>query len=54
MQDLTKAAQPFEIPIDIGIEFQVVKLPGEKMKQLQEDTQQLAENMDESIIKHYR
>ena len=54
MQDLTKAAQLFEIPTDIDIEFQVIKLPGEKMKQLREHTQQLAENMDESIIKQYR
>lgn len=48
-----KAAQPFEIPMDIDIEFQVIKLPDEKMKQIQEDTRYFAENMDESDIKHY-
>ena len=53
-QGLMKAAQPFEIPLDIDIEFQVIKLPDEKMKQIQEDTRYFAENMDESDIKHYR
>ena len=53
-QGLMKAAQPFEIPMDIDIEFQVIKLPDEKMKQIQEDTRYFAENMDESDIKHYR
>ena len=49
-----KAAQPFEIQTDIDVEFQVIKLPEEKMKQLEDDTGYLAENMDESKVKHYR
>ena len=49
-----EAAKPFEIPMDIDIEFQVIKLSDEKMKQIQEDTRYFAENMDESNIKHYR
>lgn len=54
LQGLMKAAQPFEIPMDIDIEFQVIKLSNEKMKHLQKDTRYFAENMDESDIKHYR
>lgn len=49
-----EAAEPFEIPTDIDVEFQLIKLPEENRKQLEEDTKYLAENMDESKVKHYR
>ena len=46
--------EPFEIPTDIDVEFQVVKLPEERMKWLEKNTESLAKNMDESKVKHYR
>ena len=49
-----EVAVPFEIPTDIDVEFQVIKLPEEKMRQLKKDTEYLAENMDESKVKRYR
>lgn len=54
LQTSVEVAEPFEIPTDIDVEFQVIKLPDEKMRQLKKDTDYLAENMDESKVKRYR
>ena len=53
-QTSVEVAEPFEIPTDIDVEFQVIKLPEEKIRQLKKDTEYLAENMDESKVKRYR
>ena len=54
LQRPVESMEPFEIPTDIDVEFQVVKLPEERMKWLEKNTEYLAKNMDESKVKHYR
>ena len=49
-----EAAEPFEIPTDIDVEFQLIKLSEDRVKELKENTEYLAEHMDESKVKHYR
>ena len=46
--------EPFEIPTDIDVEFEVVKLSKEEKEKLVEDSRKLKEKLKDKEIRHHR
>lgn len=45
---------PFEIPTDIDVEFEVIKLSKEEREKLNEESKQLVEKLKDKDIRHHR
>lgn len=50
----TDENQLFEIPTDIDVEFDVIKMSVEEREKLVEESRQLKESIKEKNIKHHR
>ena len=46
--------QPFEVPTDIDVEFQVIKHSADEKEQMIEQTRKLKEKLKEKDIRHHR
>ena len=46
--------QPFEIPTEIDVDIQLVRLPEEQQQKLIKDTEELNETFDSLIVKAYK
>ena len=50
----TEDSQPFEIPTDIDVDFEVIKLSPEEKEELKEESHALLEKLKDKDVRHHR